>query len=497
MHVLKKLAVAVALAFPVAAMAQSTKELKAELESLKAHVKLLEAMIDKAAARADEAEAKAAKAGTAADAAAGKAGEAGAKADAATAQVAKAAEGAVDLAEFNRIRIKTEGLEDAIGASGLAGIKFSGYIDPTYLYNRNSKTSSFVFLNNNSSVNGSGESFGYDNSFFGSGMLNIEKELEGGTKLRLTLMPSKSAAASYNFGNLVHEASVSVPLGDLSTRLIAGQLPDWTGYEAIPSNQNKLITHNLLFDFSAGSFYTGAGLEFVRGKWDSKVMLANLNSARVDTPRQNAPALIYRVDYAEGEFNGYGMSGIHSGFDDKSGFGRLDLIEVDGFYTRGDWNFQGQLGYGRQGATVYNGYSADKVHWAGFSTLASYKVSPRLEAIARVDYINNSNGGGGVFGSTFGGTCLDTAGVPVNCPDGRNGFGSGMVHDGTSWVVRDPARGSNRAAFSVGVNYNLLPGVSMKGEYRYDRSNADVFKTADDAYRRDNHVLGVSTVVSF
>jgi hypothetical protein len=29
----------------------------------------------------------------------------------------------------------------------------------------------------------------------------------------------------------VHEASVSVPLGDLQTRFIAGQMPDWSGYE--------------------------------------------------------------------------------------------------------------------------------------------------------------------------------------------------------------------------------------------------------------------------
>jgi opacity protein-like surface antigen len=481
MHMLKILVVAIAVAFPAVATAQSNKQLKLELNALKAHVRQLEAMIEKVAAQAGNASAPAASA----------------QAAPASAEPEKAAGEAVDVAEFNRIRIKTEAMEDSIEANGFKALKFSGYVDPSYIYNRNARTSSFVFLNNNSSINGSEESFGYDNTYFGSAMLNLEKELEGGTKFKLTLMPSKSTASGFNFGNLVHEASVSVPLGDLRTRLIAGQIPDWTGYEYIPSSQNKLITHNLLFDFSAANFYTGAGFELVRGKWISKVMLGNLNSARVDIAGVRSPGLFYRVDYAKGEYMGFGFSGIHSGFDDDVQFGRLDLMEVDAYFTRGDWNFQGQLSYGRQKATPFNGYSGDQSTWYGLSSLASYKVTPRLETIARFDYINNSRNGGGVFGSTFGGICKDTAGEDANCPDGRNGFGSGMVFDGTDWVVADPAKGSNRSALSLGLNYALMPNVNVKGEYRYDRSTSKVFQNSDGEFKRDNHVLGVSTVVSF
>lgn len=461
MHVLKKVVVAVSVAlssaYPVAAPAQSMQELKAELEALKAHVHKLEAKIEQA--------------------------------------------GAVDPAEVARLRVKTEAMEDAHEASGLKGLKISGYIDPTYIYNRNASTSSFVFLNNNSSINGSGESFGYDNTYFGSAMLNIDKELESGARMKISLMPSKGTAAGYNFGNLVHEASFSMPLGGLSTRVFVGQIPDWSGYEYIPSTQNKLITHNLLFDFSAANFYTGVGVEFIRAKWNSKVMLGNMNSARIDHRREKTPGLFYRVDYAKGEYTGFGFSGVHSGFDDDSTFGRLDLLEVDGYYTRGAWNFQGQLSYGRQEATAFNGYSTPRQRWYGASTLVSYKVTPRFETVARLDYINNSRGGGGVFGSTFGGICLDRAGLEANCPDGRNGFGSGMLFVdngmGGEWVVADPLRGTNRSALSLGASYALMPGVSLKGEYRYDRSTGRVFKTSEDQYRRDNSVIGVSTVISF
>ena len=104
---------------------------------------------------------------------------------------------------------------------------------------------------------------------------------------------------------------------------------------------------------------------------------------------------------------------------------------------------------------------------------------------------------GSAFGTNVGQPCLDTTGMPANCPDGRNGFGSGMVHDGVNWVVLDPASGSNRYALALGLNYVLMPGVNLKGEYRYDRSSGNVFQNADGQYLRDNHVLAVSTVVSF
>lgn len=490
MYPLKKIVAAIAVVIPVTAMAHDSKESKPELDALKEHIRLLEARLAKIESASEQSKSMANKALAQAD-------QANSVAVRNAAELEKISAGNIDPAEFNRIRIKTEALEDATEANGYKNLKFSGYIDPTYISNRNAKTSSFVFLNNNSSINGSGESYSYDNTFFGSGMLNFEKEIEGGSKFKLTLMPSKGTASGYNFGNLVHEAIASIPLETQTTRLLAGQFADWTGYESIPANLNKLITHNLLFDFSAGSFYSGAGLELLRGKWDIKILLANLNSARINQASVRKPALTYRADYAANEFSGFGFSGIHSGFDDKLQLGRLDLMEVDAYLTRADWNFQGQIGVGRQSATPLNAYPAQGASWWGFSALASHKLTPRLETLLRLDYIDNSKRGGGLFGSAFGGICKDSRGADANCPDGRNGFGSGMQWDGSDWVVQDPSRGSQRSALSLGLNYALLPGVSLKGEVRYDRSSAKVFKDADAQYRRDNQVIALSTVLSF
>lgn len=488
MHVLKQAVIAVSLAFPSMVMAQTNKELKAELDALKQHVKKLEAMLEKSLA-----------------------GKAEMKLEVkqevkqeVTAEVAKALDArresapeAVDLGEFNRMRIKSEAVEDAFEGSGFKNLKISGYIDPTYIYNKNAKTSSFVFLNNNSSINGSNEGFGYDNTYFGSAWITLDKELEGGSRARLTLLPSKGTASGYNFGNIVHEASFSVPLDDMNTRFIAGQLPDWTGYEAIPSNMNKLITHNLLFDFSAPNFYTGAGLELIRGKWNFKVMGGNLNRSRIDVARRQAPGLFYRGDYAKGEFTAFGFGGVHAGFDDKDQFGRLDLFEVDGSFIRGDVAMQWQVVAGRQKRSSGNGFAGDYAKWWGLSGLYGYKFTPRFETIARFDYIYNKSNGGGLLGSTFGGTCKDVLDTDVNCPDGRNGFGSSMGFDGSNWVVLDPTRGSNRYALSLGMNYVLRTGVNLKAEYRYDRSTGNTFLDANGNYRKDNHVLGFSSVLSF
>ena len=43
---------------------------------------------------------------------------------------------AVDPEEFNRIKIKVESAEDSTIASGFKGLKISGMVDPTYIYNK-------------------------------------------------------------------------------------------------------------------------------------------------------------------------------------------------------------------------------------------------------------------------------------------------------------------------------------------------------------------------
>jgi hypothetical protein len=456
------LALAIAAAFPSAGFAQTNAEVLTELRALRAKVTELEQKLG------------AAQSVKPAGAAAG-------------AQWGMTPEQAAD---FNRISLKAEAIEDAREASGLRGLKFSGYIDPAYVYNKRQQRAGFQFLNKVES-----DGYNYDNSYFGSASLDLQKEMDGGTKWRLTLMPNRGAGSSFDGNSIVHEASVSVPLGDLQTRLIAGQIPDWSGYEYLPSTQNKLITHNLLFDFTLPVAYTGAGVELTSGKWISKVVLANMNASKRQSG-EKTPVVAYRVDYSRGEYQGFGFAGVHgkaANLRADDGVGNLitgtpystkdtavNLFEVDGYFVRGDWTVQGQFSVGGQKSASV---TADPVtgelrnaKWWGVSGLAAYKFSPRLEGILRGDYINNKKNGGGLLGYNF--------------ADDRNGIGPD--------IAGDAELGANRTAISLGLSYALNPNTTLKAEYRLDRASQPVFvDIGDGSYRKSNQLFGTSVLVSF
>nr|WP_316639131.1 DUF3138 family protein [uncultured Roseateles sp.] len=450
------LTLALASAYPMAASAQSNDELLKELRALRARVESLEQKLQAAEA----------------------------------AKPAEAQWGMTQqqVADFNRIAVKTEALEDAQEALGLKNLKISGFADPTYIYNQRQNRGGFQFLNP-VAVDG----YNYDNSYFGGATLDFQKEMEGGTKLRLTLTPNRGTGSVIGENSIVQEASVSIPLGDLQTRFIAGQIPDWSGYEFQQPTLNKLITHNLLYDFTLPTLYTGAGMELTRGKWLSKVMLANVNTSKRQAG-EKAPAIVYRVDYSKGEYEGFGFAGVHgkganlrasgtnpiTGTDYDTRDTSLNLFEVDAYFIRGDWTVQGQLSYGTQKAAAI---SADPVtgelrnsRWYGFSGLVAYKFVPRWEATARFDYLQNRKNGGGLLGYT--------------AADDRNGIGPDQAGDAE--------RGTNRMAVSVGLSWLYNLNTTFKAEYRMDRASLPVFMDIRSGeYRKSNNVLGTSVVVSF
>ena len=464
---LHAIALALAAAFPSLALAQSNDALMKELKALKDRVTQLE---DALKAKDKPADAE--------------------KQWGMTPQ---------QLQDFNRVSVKTEALEDAIEAQGFKGLKISGQMDPAFIYNRKQNRAGFQFLN---AVGDDG--YHYDNSYFGMAMIDFQKEMEGGTKWRLTLAPNRGVGAVFDGQSVVHEATVSVPLGDLQTRLIAGQIPDWSGYEYLPPTQNKLITHNLLFDFTLPTAYTGAGMEITSGKWIMKGVFANMNASRKSSGNKT-PVVAYRVDYSKGEYQGFGFAGVHGKaanlraddgvgnpvtglpYDTRDTF--VNLFEADAYFIRGDWTVLGQLSYGQQrkgaiSADPVSGELRDS-RWYGASALAAYKFTPRFEGITRVDYINNKKNGGGLLGYSF--------------ADGRNGIGPGYVDDGAGgWMVADPERGANRMALSFGVGYLFNANTTFKAEYRLDRANQAVFIDAKDgSYSKSNHLLGASMVLSF
>ena len=400
--------------------------------------------------------------------------------------------------ELNRVTVKTEALEDSRDASGLKLLKISGWADPSFIYNKNQGRAGFQFLD---SVSKGG--YSYDNSYFGTVAIEFQKETESGTKWRLTLMPNRGTDSVIGNGGVVHEASVSVPLGSLQTRLIAGHLPDWSGYEYLPATQNKLITHNLLFDYTLPTSYTGVGLELTRGKWLMKGMLANMNAAK-NNAGEKAGVFTYRVDYSRGEFQGFGFAGVHgkaTNFADANAAKtRVDLFEIDGYFIRGDWTVQGQVSVGKhKGAAIAPDPDTGELRnasWTGLSALAAYKFSPRFEGVVRADFVRNTKNGGGLLGYTG---YWDPANGSLG--DGLSGIGP---DSSASCALLSEAltaacnTGANRSAFSLGLNYLWDLNTTFKVEYRIDRANLPVFYVnKDGSYKKSNQLFGASVVVQF
>lgn len=463
------LAIAIAIVFPLPAAAQSHDELFKELKALRDRVTQLEDKL-KAAMAAKPVPAPV-PAVVAAPATAAVTAPPGMTPD--------------QQRELARVALKVDSLEEERENSSFKGLVISGSIDPTFIYNRAQNRSGFQLLN--SATTGP---YAYDNSYFGAASIDFQKELEGGTKFRLTLLPDRGAGAHINAGSIVHEATVSIPIDGDDTRFIAGQIPDWSGYELLAASENKLVTHNLLFDLIAPLAYTGAGLEVTRGDWVVKAIVGNFNASKRE-PDENAPMVAYRADYALGEYAGVGFSGVHgkaANFVQGTGDSTLHLFEVDGYWVRGDWTAQGQVSFGTQKNAAIALDSNDGLQdaeWWGLSGLAAYKFTPRLEGVVRADFIYNRKNGGGLLG--FG-------------ADSLNGIGPGFVgYDvDDAPLAADSQRGANRYAVSLGGNYTFNEYTLFKLEYRFDGATKRVFEYVDNGtFKKTNHLFGAAVVVTF
>lgn len=400
----------------------------------------------------------------------------------------------VDPAEFNRVRVKVEAMEDSQEANGIKGLKISGMIDPVYIYNDRASRGSFLFLNaQDGEVNDlSQDAFGYDNSNFGGVSIKFEKDLGGGMMAMVNLRPQKSATGS---ATIVEEALLTVPLGG-GMAAVAGKAISFNGYEYTDSFQNKSITHNLLWDFGGPSFVTGAGLNFKIGSMAFKTIVGNLNTYR-DLPGDDNFGAHWRGDITLGEFSGWGISGMHGQIYDSS----YNYLEADYWYTRGDLTLNAQI----EGSKMKNGaFNGGNATTTGVSVLAAYKLTPEWEARIRGDYLDNGKNGGGGPAVVFGGLCPDdgtgTATPAATCGDYRNGFGPGVNYNAAAgiWELGNINKGTERTALTLGLNYQYNDNGLLKFEYRYDHSNLNSFVNDKGTnYKNSNSLIGVQTVVKF
>ncbi|GAA0758376.1 DUF3138 family protein [Ideonella azotifigens] len=457
MNVLRPSLLVLALAAAFPAMAQSNEELLKELQALKARIGQLEAKLGATPAPA---------------------------APATQPQWGMTPEQA---AEFNRIAAKTEAIQDNLQDKGFMGLKISGYIEPTYVWNQRQNRAGFQFLNQQS------DGYAYDTSYFGAASIDFLKETDSGTIWHLTLAPNRGVGAAIDGASIVQEASVSVALTDQNTRFIAGQIPDWSGYEYQQPTLNPLTSHNLLYDFTLPVGYTGAGLDLKDGKWWVRTAIANLN-APVHQAGDKSAVWALRLDYAKGEYDGWGFASVVGKTPNfNTGTNTMSFIaEADGYFTRGDLTLQGQLAYGQQkeGAITpaADGSWRDS-RWFGASGLVGFMFTPRLQGLVRADYIYNRKNGGGLFGYN-GYSGADENGDLAYGNDGRNGLGPDLSGD--------LDKGANRYAVTIGGKYAVDTATTVKLEYRLDGADRPVFEDVrNGTFKKTNNMIATSVVVAF
>ena len=373
--------------------------------------------------------------------------------------------------QVNRLELRADQASDDAEKSGFKGLKFSGTVEAAFKYDDLKREHSF------------GASAGNLDEF---GMIQFTKESQDGEGIDWTLRLVPGATAP------VHEASLSIPLTK-ETRIIGGLIPDWQGYEFYFANSsallgNQLITHNALFELTGSTAYGGLGMAhtFDNGKYAFKWLVGNVDAATYDTTpslttatssaannsNTKSVALAYRGDWFINEYSYIGFSGLHGSVNRN-----FSVMAFDGGYTRGDWAFNGQLSFGSQRNAATNG---DDAAWTGISALVGYKLTPRLQLLARADMIENRKNGGGTYAYNA----------------GSNDIGLGVEADETGTAI-DANVGANLTRVSLGTNYQINANTQWKLEYRLDQSTGYNFKDLEGVFTRTKKFIGTSVVLSF
>lgn len=429
-------------------------------------------------------------------------------------------------------QLKVDSLSDAANTGPLAGLSVTGYIDPTYIYNRAANTSAFLFANHSTDYN-------YFNSTFGDLYLDIKKTFGVGPmapSAEITLMPNRGNGITLltnhkgEIGNnILNTAVVTVPVTATQT-FVAGLMPSFGGYEVQQSNQMVTLTHNLLYDFSDPGSYVGVGWNYSPdgSNWAWKFMVGNeqyrtygavtqtgtnslptLNPDPVTTSNR-IPTFTARTDYTwssaldiGGSFNVgrqtlgtgtntvTGLPGFGPGANATTSGGYFLFGEMDATYTLADVLYNAEIDYGQQQHAAFNGGNAQ---WYGLSLLAHRKFSlptlGRMGVTARYDVLANGKNGGGGGGIVLNPNGMDTA----------NGFGVGadcLVNSINHGGAGLECKGATRQDVTLDLLFFPTQQITVKMEYRHDWATQKVFLRSDGSYSKNNDMLGTQFIYSF
>jgi len=418
--------------------------------------------------------------------------------------------------------MKVESLQTAATTGPISGLSVTGYLDPTYIYNRDLSSASFLFLNHEPVYN-------YTNSTFGDVYLDIKKTFGVGPmapSAEITLMPNRGNGITLlqnskgsTADNIINTAVITVPL-TATTTLVSGLVPSFGGYDVQQSTLMNTITHNMLYDFSDPGSYVGIGANYTGdgSRWAWKFFVGNeqyrtygsvvttgTNAAtgQPTTQSNRIPTVTARVDYTwssaldiGGSVN-IGRQTLGTGPASSTGFGPGGFSpsafssylfgETDLTYSLADLTYNAEFDYGQQSHAAFNGNMAQ---WYGVSLQANWKFNVagigRMGTTVRYDFLNDQKNGGGGGGIAIGG------GTDVS-----NGFGidPACLSASTSGGVQ--CKGANRQDIAFDLLFYPTQQLTFKAELRHDIASQSVFLKNNGTFTKSNDMLATQMIYSF
>ncbi len=357
---------------------------------------------------------------------------------------------------------KTPTLGDVLQASG---ITFSGYIDTSYSY----LTGTGLFKGGTPNRVYDAQHNGFDlhtidlsAAYLPTSGFGGMTELDYGTDATVDSsagLPSGTAGSGATEVD-VQQAYFQYATGPLT--VMGGKYDTLAGEEVITSPEDYNFTRGILFGYAIPSTHTGVRANYAIND-DYKVVVGINNGWNVVTPTATSgygktielgllatpvKPLSITADIYSGDAGGF-----TSGTSAPSGLvGRRDLLDLVASYSvTSALTLAAEGDEGQQQDAMAGGSSAK---WDGVAGYINYDINSLWRIAGRLEYF-----------------------------DDKNGFTTGNIQKWDEGTVT--------------LAYMPTTQMELRGEVRYDKSNANVFQMVDGTYKDNQSSFGVEALYKF
>jgi len=349
----------------------------------------------------------------------------------------------------NTLEGKIKELEKAKPSSeylkSFEGLKLTGFVDTSYVYDGNSGSSTFSF-----------DEF----------ELDVEKTLSDRASLRADINFRKvdyNDGDSFNFDDIMEQGYVTyrAPMGG-EVDFTFGKFNAPIGFELLDPPDMYQFSHALVFDYGLPTNLTGLMSSFNPGEMID-VSLYVVNGWDVSSDNNTDKTVGGRIGFTPAENINFGISGIYGAEKDDNNHDKRSVIDLDATITPVENLIIGaEFNYGTEDEASLIDAGKD-AEWVGALIMAHYDFTKWMGLTLRYGYF-----------------------------DDKDGSRIGLVEGGDD--IGDAVK---RRAFTIASTFTITEGAGFLVEYRYDNADKDFFEDDDGKYTDNNHTVAVEFTYSF